>query len=120
MGQVYDLVGEVWEKGEGGLRTISVGSTRNVYPVWIVRGPCVKPKLQNNTTDTNAEYDGTVAEGQTLTVDFAAGTAYLDSALVTRNLIGLIEMAPGDNIVGFSSDGGDTNQSTLSWNNIID
>ena len=120
MALVIDEVGEVWEQGEGGLRTINVDSTRNVYPTWTVQGPCVRPKLQNDTTDTSAEYQGTVAEGQVLKVDFEAGTAYLDSALVTRNLLGSVVLAPGDNLVGFNSDGGEMNQSTLSWNNFID
>ena len=79
----------------------------------------MNPKLQNNTTDTNAEYDGTVAEGQTLTVDFTAGTAYLDSALVSRSVYGVVSFRPGENIVGFNSDGGATDSSTISWNNII-
>lgn len=119
VGLVADNVGEVWEAGNGGVQTVNIASTRKLYPVWVVNGPCVNPKLQNNTTDTNAEFDGTVAEGQTLTVDFAAGTAYLNSALVTRYVFGSVSFVPGDNLVGFNSDGGTTDSSTISWNNII-
>lgn len=119
MGLISDKVGEMWEKGAGGLKNINVESARIVYPVWTVKGPCTNPKLQNDTTDSEATYQGTVAEGQTLTVDFAAETAHLDTALVTRYLVGSVTLAPGNNVVGFSSDGGDQKQSTLSWNNII-
>lgn len=119
VGLVADNVGEVWETGSGGVQTVNIASTQTIYPVWVVKGPCVNPKLQNNTTDTNAEFDGTVADGQTLIVDFAAGTAYLNSALVTRYVFGLVSFVPGDNVVGFNSDGGDTESSTISWNNII-
>lgn len=119
VGQVYDSVGEEWEEGAGGVQTINIDSTSIIYPVWVVEGPCINPSLQNNTTDTFAQYDGTVASGQTLTVDFTAGTAYLDSALVTRNITGLVSFQPGENVVGFNSDGGDTNESTISWNNVI-
>ena len=119
VGLVADEVGEEWEAGSGGVQTVTIASTKNIYPVWIVEGPCVNPTLQNNTTDTLAEYDGTVASGQTLTVDFASGVAHLDSALVTRYVNGLVSFAPGDNIVGFNSDGGETSTSTISWNNII-
>lgn len=119
VGLVSDSIGEEWEAGSGGVQSVNIASTKNVYPVWIVEGPCINPKLQNNTTDTNAEFDGTVAEGQKLTVDFAAGTAYLDNALVTRYVYGLVSFAPGENLAGFNSDGGDTNSSSICWNNIV-
>lgn len=118
-GEVWDNVGTVWELGSGGPQTINIDSTTTVYPVWVVQGPCINPTLQNNTTDTLAQYDGTVAAGQTLTVDFAEGTAHLDSALVTRYISGLVSLRPGDNTLGFNSDGGTTETSTISWNNVI-
>lgn len=119
VGAVWDNVGEDWEEGAGGVQTVNIASTRTIYPVWVVQGPCINPILQNNTTDTYASYNGTVAAGQTLTVDFAAGTAYLNTALVTRNVSGLVSFVPGENIAGFNSDGGETQQSTISWNNTI-
>lgn len=118
-GEVWDNVGTVWELGSGGTQTVNIDSTTTVYPVWVVEGPCVNPTLQNNTTDTIAQYDGTVAAGQTLTVNFEEGTAYLDSALVTRYVTGLVSLRPGENTVGFNSDGGDTETSIISWNNVI-
>lgn len=119
VGLVADSVGEVWEAGSGGVQTVNIASTKTIYPVWVVQGPCVNPKLQNNTTDTNAEFDGTVAAGQTLTVDFTAGTAYLNSALVTRYVFGSVSFKPGENLVGFNSDGGATDSSVICWNNVI-
>ena len=119
VGLVADEVGEEWEAGAGGVQTITISSTQNIYPVWVVEGPCVNPVLQNNTTDTIAEYNGTVASGQTLTVDFAEGTAHLDSALVTRYVNGIVSFQPGGNVVGFNSDGGATSASKICWNNII-
>lgn len=119
VGLVADSVGEEWESGHGGVQTVNIASTQTIYPVWVVEGPCVNPKLQNNTTDTIAEFNGTVASGQTLTVDFEAGTAYLNSALVTRYVAGIVSFAPGENVAGFNSDGGSTQESTISWNNII-
>ena len=119
VGLVSDNVGEEWERGSGGVQTVNIQTTRVVYPVWTVQGPCVRPKLQNNTTDTVAEFDGTVAEGQTLVVDFAAGTAMLNSSPVNRYLYGIVSLAYGDNTLGFDSDGGSTETSTIQWNNII-
>lgn len=119
VGAEWDNVGEEWEVGAGGVQAVNIASTRTIYPLWIVEGPCVNPSLQNNTTDTIAAYDGTVAAGQILTVDFEAGVAHLDSALVTRNVSGLVSFNPGENLVGFNSDGGATQSSTISWNNTI-
>lgn len=119
VGLVSDEVGEVWLIGRGGVQAVNIASTKVIYPVWVVEGPCINPKLQNNTTDTNAEYDGTVAAGQKLTVDFTAGTAYLDGALVSRDVYGVVSFKPGENIVGFNSDGGATDSSTICWNNVI-
>lgn len=119
VGLVTTKVGEVWEVGKGGVQAVNINSTKVVYPVWTVKGPCVNPKLQNNTTDSNAEFNGTVATGQTLVVNFTDGTAYLDSALVTRFVTGTVSFVPGENMVGFNSDGGATETSTISWNNVI-
>lgn len=120
VGLVSDNVGEEWEAGAGGVQTVNIASTQAVYPVWTVEGPCVNPTLQNDTTDTLASFDGTIASGQTLVVDFATGIAYLDSALVTRYVSGGVYLAPGDNTVGFNSDGGTTDSSTIEWDNVID
>lgn len=119
VGLVADNVGEVWELGEGGIQEININSSTTIYPVWTVKGECVNPSIQNNTTDEVAYYNGTVAAGQTLTVDFETGVARLDGALVTRNIYGLVSFKPGINAVGFNSDGGSSESSTISWNNTI-
>lgn len=119
VGQIWDDVGGEWDAGSGGVQEISVDSVAAVYPVWTVTGEAVNPLLQNNTTDTVATYTGTVATGQTLRVDFAAGTATLDGATVSRNVTGQVAFTPGSNIVGFNVDGGTVENSTIEWNNII-
>lgn len=118
-GETWDNVGAVWEEGVGGVQTINVETTQTTYPVWTVTGPCSNPTLQNDTTDTIASFDGMIASGQTLTVDFADNTAYLDSAPVAKYVSGYVSLAPGENAIGFNSDGGSTQTSTISWNNII-
>lgn len=118
-GEVWDNVGAVWEEGVGGVQTINVETTQITYPVWTVTGPCSNPTLQNDTTDTIASFDGMIASGQTLTVNFADNTAYLDSAPVAKYVSGYVSLAPGENVIGFNSDGGSTQTSTISWDNII-
>lgn len=119
VGQVYDAVGSVWEGGSGGVQNVNIASISRIYPVWTVKGLSVNPTLQNNTTDTVAKYNGTVGAGQTLVVDFAAGTATLDGAIVSRNLSGVVNFNPGQNVAGFNADGGTTTKSTIQWNNVI-
>ena len=119
VGLVSDSVGEVWEVGEGGIQEIYIASSTTIYPIWVVEGESVNPTLQNNTTDTIVQYNGTVAAGQTLTVDFESGVAKLDGALVTRNVSGLISCKPGMNALGFNSDGGSATSSLIKWNNTI-
>lgn len=118
-GQVHDEVGSVWSPGDGGVQDINIASVSDVYPLWIIEGLSVNPSLQNNTTDTEATYVGTVAEGQTLVVDFATGEARLDGALVSRNIIGQVSFKPGLNSAGFNSDGGSSESSQIFWNNVI-
>ena len=118
-GQVWDSVGSVWESGDGGLANIDVGSTERVYPLWVIQGPAVNPSLRNNTTNTEATYTGTIASGQTLTVNFSTGTAVLDNVVVTHKLAGEFRLAPGQNTVGFDIDSGSITTSTIKWNNYI-
>lgn len=119
VGLVYDSLGEVWTSGSGGVQPISVNSTKDVYPIWVVEGECINPSIRSNTTDTVATYSGTVAAGQTLTVNFEEGTADLDGSIVSRNITGTFKCKPGTNMVAFSSDGGDTTESVIKWNNIV-
>lgn len=118
-GSVWDETGSVWATGDGGLQNISVASTTAIYPVWEVKGTATNPSIRNNTVDAEATYNGTIAAGQTLLVDFTSGTATLDGVDVTRNLTGDFRMKPGNNIVGFEIDSGSTTQSTIRWNNYI-
>lgn len=119
VGQEWDEIGQVWERGEGGLQPVTVESSATVYPVWTVTGEAEQPAIRNNSTDTEATYNGTIATGQTLVVDFSTGVATLDGLVVTRNLKGQLTLKPGENVIGFSTESGTTEQSNLKWNNII-
>ncbi len=119
IGEVWDNVGGEWEFGGGGVQSVNVDSITKIYPFWTVKGLSINPILQNNTTDTVAKYDGTVAVGQTLRVDFATGEAWLDTAKVSRNVSGQVSFAPNMNIAGFNHDGGTTENSEIAWNNVI-
>lgn len=119
VGQKWDTVGSVWSSGTGGVQNIAISSVSAIYPLWVVTGSAVKPVLQNNTTDTVATYNGTVASGQTLVVDFATGVAKLDGAIVSRDVTGQVKFTPGLNLAGFNTDGGSAVSSTIKWNNVI-
>lgn len=119
VGQVWDSVGQVWEAGDGGLQPLTTQSTSYVYPVWTVTGTAVKPSIRNNQNGTEAVYNDTVAEGQTLVVDFSNGTAKLDGVDVSRSLSGELRLEPGANLIGFEIESGTITSSTLEWNNYI-
>lgn len=118
-GAVWDSVGAVWEAGEGGVQEILANSSATVYPVWVVQGEAVNPSIVNDSLDMEAQYTGTVAEGQTLTVDFEQGTAMLDGINVTRNLSGQFSLKPGTNLVAFDADNATASSSTIKWNNYL-
>lgn len=119
VGAEWDEVGAVWTPGEGGLRNISVDSAARVYPVWTIAGEIENPELRNNTNQISATYNGVIHEGQTLVVDFTSGTAKLDGMDVSSRLSGEFYFDPGENVIGFDSDGGSETKSTLSWNNFL-
>lgn len=119
VGSEWDSVGQEWVAGEGGISTVSTSTTQDIYPVWVVEGTAVNPTIYNTTTGTQASYDGSIANGQTLTVDFASGKATLDGTIVTANLSGQLTLANGANSVGFDISSGSITSSTLNWNNYL-
>lgn len=119
IGLVADNVGEVWLGGDGGIQSIMINSAKTIYPVWEVSGPCAKPTLQNDTTDTAATYNGNLAVGQKLTVNFETGEAWVDGSLVSRLVSGVVTCEPGENLIGFNTEGGLTTESVIKWNNVI-
>lgn len=119
VGQEWDNVGLVYVAGEGGIQTVNAQTTQDIYPVWIIEGPAVNPSIYNDTTSTSATYTGSIANGQTLTVEFASGKATLDGLVVSGKLSGGFQLTDGANYVGFNIDSGTIDHSTLKWNNYI-
>ena len=119
VGQNWDSVGQVYVAGEGGLQTINASTSQTIYPVWEVEGPVTNPSIYNDSTATEAEYDGTISSGQTLTVDFTTGTASIDGVIVSGKLTGELTLKNGTNYVGFDIGSGTISSSTLKWNNYI-
>lgn len=118
-GQKWDTIGQVYVAGEGGLQTVSASTTQDIYPVWVIEGPVTNPSIYNDSTSTQAFYDGSISSGQTLTVDFASGKASIDGIVVSSNLSGELTLTNGTNYVGFAIDSGTIDSSTLKWNNYL-
>lgn len=112
--------GYVWEAGgAGGATTVINNSIDNVSPVWKIFGPTTNPQLENSTTGETIEYVGTIAEGQTLTIDMGEQTASLDGLNVISNLVGdFISLAPGANKLIYSVSG-DAGASEIGWSEIV-
>lgn len=119
IGQVWDSIGQVWAEGGGGIQEVYAESSEEVYPTWEVQGECTNPTIRNNITGTEATYNGTIASGQKLVVNFADGTAMLDGTIVTRNLSGTLKLGIGRNLLTFTTDGGAAESSTIKWNNFV-
>jgi hypothetical protein len=112
--------GYVWEAGgAGGATVIMNNSIDNVSPVWTIYGPTTNPQLENATTGETIEYVGTIAQGQTLTIDMGEQTASLDGLNVISNLVGdFIQLAPGRNNIIYSVSG-EAGASELGWSEIV-
>lgn len=119
VGQEWDSVGQVYVAGEGGLQTVSTDTSQTIYPIWVVEGPVTDPYIYNDATGTQANYTGSIASGQTLTVDFSSGKASIDGLVVSGNLSGELTLANGTNYVGFDITSGTITSSILKWNNYI-
>lgn len=112
--------GYVWEAGGAGGPTVIINnSIDNVSPVWTIYGPTTNPQLENATTGETIEYVGTIAQGQTLTIDMGEQTASLDGLNVISNLVGdFIQLAPGRNNIIYSVSG-EAGASELGWSEIV-
>lgn len=120
-GVVWDTIGATWSDLQGGGPvTVTIDAAGDSYPIWTIQGVSVNPTLENVNTKTKLQYNGTISEGQTLTVDMYDRQALLNGLDVTGNLSGqYVLLQPGDNRLIFSEDGGNTETSTLSWNTVV-
>ncbi len=121
VGVVWDSIGATWENSSGGGPvTVTIDAAGDSYPIWTIEGVSVNPTLENLNTKTKLQYNGTIAEGQTLVIDMYKQQARLNGLDVTGNLSGqYVLLQPGDNRLIFSEDGGNTETSTLSWNTVV-
>lgn len=120
-GVVWDSYGATWELGSGLPGPVVVNTIADVYPVWTVTGTTVNPTLENRTTGTSIQYNGTITASQTLVIDMLNQTAKLNGANVLGNVSGdWIILAPGTNQITYSADNGTTApNSTLEYAEIV-
>lgn len=114
--------GAVWEKGSGGssTNTIAVDSLDKVAPIWKVSGPITNPTLENITTNTSITFAGSLAAGQTLTINSNNMTADVDGTNVLSLISGnWLELSPGTNRLVFSASAAEVEGSKLEWQEIV-
>ena len=121
VGVVWDGVGATWSESEGGsVVDVLINSIDVIYPVWEVTGPAVNPQISILTTGTTLGYSGTVAEGQTLTVDMINKTATLNGLSVINDINGdWVNLKPGNNKIVYTTDNADAPDCTLRWQEIL-
>lgn len=117
----WDGLGAVWEATSGGgVTTVQVDSIDRVYPIWEVVGPAVNPQLSVLTTNTTLSYTGTVAAGQTLTINMFDKTAALNGTSVISNVSGdWVYFDTGNNQVTYNTNNGDATDSTIYWQEVV-
>jgi len=120
-GATWDNYGMIWEVTTGsGYTTISVDSIDNVYPIWQVTGPAINPELSDLTTNTTLYYSGSVANGQTLTIDMNNKTALLNGVSVIKNVSGdWVHLTTGNNRISYTTDNNDAVSSELKWQEVV-
>lgn len=112
--------GYEWEEGsDTGTNIIVNNGIDSVNPTWIVPGPATNPTLTNITTGQTIVWEGSVAAGQTLTVDLNRQTAELGGTNVFAQLSGdWVKLAPGPNKLAYSATGA-TEGCRLEWNGVV-
>lgn len=119
-GYIYGAAGYIFVNTEERTPSVDVDSVIAVNPMWVVNGLAKNPSIRNVSTNTQMTYNGTVAEGQTLTVDTLNRTAMLGTANVTQQMSGdWLALSPGTNRLRYTTDTSDATASTLSWNGVI-
>lgn len=119
-GATWGNLGAVWEGGSGGVAVVTINATANTYVVWTVGAGAQNPTLENLTTGQTMKYNGTVAEGQTLVVDTFNQTVKLNGLSVIDNFDGdWMFLVPQDNSLSYNISGGESEFSTLEWNEVV-
>lgn len=113
--------GQVWEEGGGGgAVNIQVDSIDTVYPVLTITGPANSPVVENITTNTRIEFNGNIAESQTLVVDSRAQTAKLNGTSVINKVSGdWLVFAPGINRVSYTATNDTAPDATIEWAEVV-
>lgn len=119
-GGIFDERGAVLLDGVGGTSSLNIESIEAVFPVWTVEGMAVNPKLENLTTGESIQFNGTVAGGQTLTIDMLNQTATLGGTNVLTEVEGSwISFIPGKNKINYTADNSSAPNSRAKWREVV-
>lgn len=121
VGAKWDDIGAVWQSGgAGGPTILAVDSIEDVSPLLTITGETVNPVFTNITTGTSIQFNGTVANGQTLVIDMNEQTALLDGTSVISNITGdWIILTGGNNTITYSASNSDIPPATVQWQEIL-
>lgn len=107
----------------GGLVVAVNNGTYNCPPYITITGPCLNPRIEQQTTGQTLQFNTQLNSGDVLAIDCYAGSAILNgtvsrlNALAPGSYITNIQAVPGSNTFGFySADGSATGaQMTVNW-----
>ena len=120
-GAIWANLGLTWEATTGsGYATVTIDSIDNVYPILIINGPAENPQITDLTTNMSLTYSGTIASGQTLTIDMYAKTALLNGSSVINNVSGeWLYLTPGNNKITYVTDNVTATSATMKWQEVV-
>lgn len=120
VGAIFDSEGQQWLDGVGGTATITVNSIEYVYPVWVVEGYTVNPRLENLTTGEAIQFTGTVPAGSTLKIDMLKQTATLDGVNVLAKVSGSwARLEAGKNRINYIASNTNAANSNVEWAEVV-
>lgn len=100
--------------------TLNIESVADIYPRVTIHGPCVNPQIANLTTGVTMGYNGVISENQTLVFDSINQTVKMSGANVINNFVGSwMFLQPGENRMQFTSQGGETKEALMEWNEVV-
>ena len=119
-GFINQGAGYVWDAAQGGgPNVVSVDGIDRTGFVWEVVGPATNPTLTNITTNQTMTFEGSVAAGQTLTVNTSDQTAEIAGTNVFAQMEGdWMQLAPGNNVITYTATGA-TEPSKIKWNGVV-
>lgn len=120
-GVVFDSLGATWQPGGGSLvTTVTNNSITEVAPTIVITGMAENPTITNLTTNQTMTFAGNVTPTQTLVINVARKTAFLNGVGVVWNVQGTWPtLAAGNNRITYTTDNVGAPDVRIEWQEVV-